>query len=1332
MTSQESNTEQSKKRTGLLGRLELEKEIELLKAEKVQLEAEKARLKQRVSRLNTLHEIGRIFAAISDPSEVLTKIVEAAVFLTEADEGSLMLVDNKNELYIRAQKGLKETTAAKLKLKVSDSLAGSVVRTGEPLRFEKRTKVVTGYMVNALIYVPLKYVDKILGVLSVDNQEKETSFNQEDQHILSILADYAAIALENTSLFDGLRKRNQLLTSLHKSGRSILWLSAASLGEFLTQVAQSTLELLRADTVIVYEYDHRTNKIILPPSKHGFFYDSERISDENLATVHRKSVIFNLVRQAKPFYATNAKQDWINAGLFEPTQNSLSETFISREKIVSSAGIPLTAGSVTVGIMFINFRRKHEFVEEEKEIIDLLANQAAIAIQNSGLIQDKERRIKELAGLLDTSPVITDSPLELHDVLKRIVDNARKVINCNYALVFTYDSKKERFEQDVIMTSGVSNQLAQTICIPRSNGMSTRVLNEGMVLVNDVKDATAYPFIDRNPRTFISQAQVQAIIGVRLQAGHEQVGILYADFCDPQNFNENQLQILQLFANQAAIAVNNARLFHSTQRHVTELSVLNHIGQTISSYSFVLEVENFLPLIYEQTGRLMDVTNFFIAFYDKENDLVRFKFATEFGKPVELGTNEWTDRKGGNGLTEYVIRSEKSLLISRGYKEWFEEQGIDLIGNLPKSWLGSLLIARGRILGVIGVQSYEIEQAYDEGHQDVLETIALQAAIAIENVQLLQERKLRLEELTALYETSMDITRNLELEPLLNAIVQRAAGLLKSPSGGVVRRVTNSGNLVMQYTYNLDLIRGWEYDLGQGLIGRIAQTGQPLIENNYHSWKGKDRRFEKEPYEGMLKAVVGVPLKQQDENIGVLVVSDTATERVYTNNDIRLLELFANLAVIAIQNAELFNEKVIELDKRLRELEALREADLALLSSRELGDVLKTILEKIADFVECDCIVIRLWDEENAQLVLKAEQGKYPGKIPLNLGMGLGVSGRAASESQPMVSADVRRNADHIRLVSKTKDPDERKYLRWVRSEVAVPLIAKSELVGLLTVQSLKKDGFYRNDIQLMDRFAGQAAIALHNARLVEQSRRHTVLVAHQLKGPLQAIRGDVDYQMRRVKRQYADDKQLEYFNRRIQEHFSRVKQELDMFSFLVRSDLGIAHKFSMNLYSLAQIIDEAVAQFKEVARYRGIIININPAIRELPRIYVDRENMLTVFTNLIENAVKYSFDNKTIDIEGQRYGNKVIIYVSDFGLGVLPEDQERLFELYKRGRLKDKKRFIEGTGIGLWVVKEIIRAHGGKISVWSGLFDHPKLLSSDEDVVNRGFKTQFTIELPT
>lgn len=163
------------------------------------------RLQQQLQELNTLYSIGRSVTSRLDLEVVLPRVVEAAVFLTRAEEGLLLLLDPETgELMLRAAKNVDEKQARQLRLRVQDSLAGQVFRSGEPLLItEGQPKVVTGYLVHSLIYAPLRTPERgIFGLLGVVNREKPRSFTPHDVRLLCALADYAAIALENARLYN--------------------------------------------------------------------------------------------------------------------------------------------------------------------------------------------------------------------------------------------------------------------------------------------------------------------------------------------------------------------------------------------------------------------------------------------------------------------------------------------------------------------------------------------------------------------------------------------------------------------------------------------------------------------------------------------------------------------------------------------------------------------------------------------------------------------------------------------------------------------------------------------------------------------------------------------------------------------------------------------------------------------------------------------------------------------------------------------------------------------------------------------------------------------------
>jgi len=201
-------------RTGKLRGMALAERADLVQANQL--------LERRVQEVMTLHRIGKSVASLIDLDAILARIVEAAVFLLHAEEGSILLVDPETDaLYLRAQKGLGEKQARGFNIKIEDTLIGSVVSTGQPVRMARgasadaRLKVVTGYLVNALLYVPLILREQIIGVLGVSNQTAPQAFSEHDQRLMEALADYAALAIQVARQHKTLTRLRQDLAVVH-------------------------------------------------------------------------------------------------------------------------------------------------------------------------------------------------------------------------------------------------------------------------------------------------------------------------------------------------------------------------------------------------------------------------------------------------------------------------------------------------------------------------------------------------------------------------------------------------------------------------------------------------------------------------------------------------------------------------------------------------------------------------------------------------------------------------------------------------------------------------------------------------------------------------------------------------------------------------------------------------------------------------------------------------------------------------------------------------------------------------------------------------------------
>ena len=176
------------------------------------LEAVNRQLQSRMSELKTMYALGQALTSVLDLDKVLNRVVEASVYLCHSDEGTLYLVDSESgDLYMTAAQGVGERVSHGFHLRVSDSLVGQVVRSGKPITINSRSaspelKIMTGYLVQAVMNVPLKIKDQVIGVLSVANRVRRQSFTAEDQNRLIALGNYASTAINNARLYDQTRR----------------------------------------------------------------------------------------------------------------------------------------------------------------------------------------------------------------------------------------------------------------------------------------------------------------------------------------------------------------------------------------------------------------------------------------------------------------------------------------------------------------------------------------------------------------------------------------------------------------------------------------------------------------------------------------------------------------------------------------------------------------------------------------------------------------------------------------------------------------------------------------------------------------------------------------------------------------------------------------------------------------------------------------------------------------------------------------------------------------------------------------------------------------------
>jgi signal transduction histidine kinase len=474
-----------------------------------------------------------------------------------------------------------------------------------------------------------------------------------------------------------------------------------------------------------------------------------------------------------------------------------------------------------------------------------------------------------------------------------------------------------------------------------------------------------------------------------------------------------------------------------------------------------------------------------------------------------------------------------------------------------------------------------------------------------------------------------------------------------------------------------------------------------------------------------IRTALATPLMREGSPVGVIHIRRTEV-RPFTDKQIALLKTFADQAVIAIENVRLFKElaeRTHELTRSVGELKALGEVSQVVSSTLDLEAVLTRIVSHAVQLSGTDGGAIYEYDESSEEFHLRATDHMEEELIdalranPPRLGDG--IVGRAAVSRQSVQVPNI--------LEERAYAPRMRQMLEryGFRASLAVPLLREDRIVGGLVVRR-KSTGEFRSEVvELLKTFATQSVLAIQNARLfreiedksrqIEAANRHKseflANMSHELRTPLNAIIGFSEVLQEKL---FGDlnEKQAEYTSDILtsgQHLLSLINEILDLSKVEAgRMELELA------TFDLPLAIDNARTFVRERATKHGIKLDVT--IDERLGDYVgDERKIKQILLNLLSNAVKFTPEGGRIGIQAKKVDGAVEISVSDTGIGISPQDQERIFEEFRQVG-GDYAHKSEGTGLGLTLAKKFVELHGGKIRV--------------ESKVGKG--STFTFTLPT
>ena len=853
----------------------------------------------------------------------------------------------------------------------------------------------------------------------------------------------------------------------------------------------------------------------------------------------------------------------------------------------------------------------------------------------------------------------------------------------------------------------------------RDTPLGLAILTRRPVHVRDVHTAVRGRFRGLLELGIFSR-QVRTMLVIPLVREHVALGGIIIRRTRVRPFTGKQIALLESFAEQATIAIENARLSQDLEARNRELTEALEQQRATAEILGVISrsqtaLQPVLDAVAENAARVCGAHDGTIRLVEGGVQ----KLAAHFGPAAHTADSLPLDRGSSSGraiserrpvhIHDVLAVDETDFPLSRSLQA---RSGDRTVLAVP-------LLRGGAAIGAILIRRQEVHPFTDK-QIALLQTFADQAVIAIENVRLFTELQSRNRELTEALEQQIATAEILQvisssptnLQPVLDTISRSAAVVCGADDAtvllledGLVRVAAHYGPIARSVPEARALAR--TFASGRSIVDR-----RPVHIRDIMGPDGDDfAPYRATAQQTGYRTLVAVPMLRGDEAIGSLSIRNHEV-RPFTDKQIALVKTFADQAVIAIQNARLFSElqqRTAELGRSVDQLRALGEVGQAVSSTLNLDAVLQAIVTRAAQLAGTRGASIWEYDELTEVFHLRATNVLDPEIAEILRASGIrrgeGALGQAALTRAPVQIPD-------ISVTGAYEGPLRAALLRAGGGSVlTLPLLHEDRLLGGLTVSRRATGEFPADVVALLTAFAAQSSIALQNARLFREleAKSHELEVAsrhksqflanmsHELRTPLNAILGyselivdgiygEVPPRMREV---------LERVDVSGRHLLGLINDVLDL-SKIEAGQLVLA----LVDYSMKEVVETVIATLDSLAVEKGLTLVVDLA-PDLPTGHGDQRRLIQVLLNLVGNAIKFTEEGGVGVQVVASAGPAFDVSVRDTGPGIAAVDQARIFEEFQQADASTT-RPKGGTGLGLAITRRIVALHGGRLWVES------------------------------